>query len=49
MEEEKQSRVQLDLAKKIVGTFTNEEQQNVTKEVALQVLKPILEDYITAA
>jgi hypothetical protein len=47
MEEENQSSVHLDLAKKIVDTITNKEQQHVTNEVALQVLKPILVDFTT--
>jgi hypothetical protein len=48
MEEEKRSRAHFDLAKEIVDAITNNEQHHVTKEVAVQVLKPILEDYTTA-
>jgi hypothetical protein len=48
MEEEKQSRVHLDIAKRIVKTLCMGEEQ-VSQQTALQVLKPLLEENITYA
>ena len=48
MEEEKQSRVHFDLAKRIVETIANGEEY-MSQQAALQVLKPLLEDNITRA
>ena len=48
MEEEKQSRVHFDLAKRIVDTIANGE-ENVSEQAVHQVLKPLLEDNITPA
>ena len=45
MEEEKQSSVHLAIAKRIVDTLANGE-CHVSQQAALQVLKPLLEDFI---
>ena len=45
MEEEKQSRVHLDIAKRIVDTLADGE-YHVSQLAAQQVLKPLLEDNI---
>jgi len=45
MEEQKQSRVHFDLAKKIVDTIANGEDQ-ISQQAVFQVLKPLLEDNI---
>ena len=45
MEEEKQSAVHLAIAKRIVDTLADKE-CHVTQQAALQVLKPLLEDFI---
>ena len=48
MEEEKQSRVHFDIAKKIVDTIANGEDQ-LSQQAVIQVLKPLLEENITIA
>ena len=45
-EEEKQSRVHFDFAKHVIDIIVKGEEQ-VSQTVAIQVLKPFLEDYIT--
>ena len=45
MEEEKQSRVHLDIAKRIVDTLADGE-CHVSQLAAQHVLKPLLEDFI---
>ena len=45
MEEEKQSRVHLDLARRIFTTMADGEGY-ITQEVAIKVLKPLLEEFI---
>jgi hypothetical protein len=44
-EEEKQSRVYLDIAKRIVDKLVDEESQ-ISQKAVLQVVKPLLEDHI---
>ena len=46
MEEEKQSRVHCDIAKRIVDTISDGEQE-VSQQAVLQVLKPLLEKNIS--
>ena len=48
MEEEKQSRVNLDIAKRIIDTLADGE-CHVSQQAAQQVLKPLLEDHIVSA
>ena len=47
MEEQKLSRVHFDLAKKIIDTIAHGEDQ-ISQQAVFQVLKPLLEDNITA-
>jgi UDP-N-acetyl-D-mannosaminuronate dehydrogenase len=48
MEEEKQTRVHFDIAKRIVDTIANGEDQ-ISQQAVLQVLKPLLEENISLA
>ena len=47
MEEQKLSRVHFDLAKKIIDTIADGE-DHISQQAVFQVLKPLLEDNITA-
>lgn len=49
MEEVKQSRVHLDLAQRIVEIMTADGESHITRKAASEVLKPILEYYISRA